>query len=501
MTIEIRRLQNALASRDLVLAAGGDVDEICRVMAERCRTLLPDADGALIAVRERRGLVCRAVSGSVPFAVGQRILHNHALSELDLSPSLGLSGLVSTGDAANGRGAADAGDIQAAMTAPLLRPEGLIGVICILSQRPGVFGAGDLVIAEILASELAEALGAAIGKAAKRARLESQAHFRAITESLPQMIWTMRANGWLTYGNRLARELCGPLHKRMMDEIIDILVEPTHRDRTRQTWRQCQASGAGEAIECRLKLACGEIRWFNIHLIPVPSPGADVLEWIGVGVDIHDHKDIELALQEAVHGKDLLLYEVNHRVKNSLQLATGLLAIQASRVSDPEAYRHLMDSRVQITTIAKVHQASYRSGAHDRVEFTGFLRDLAEGLIGRNARDDIRLSIHSPPSLILPLDRAVPISLITSELVTNAVKHAMGDGEGVSIDIVLSTRDKTAILEIRDDGPGLPEDFTPQYSTGLGMEIVMGLAEQVGGHIVTMAQPRGACFRLEFPLV
>jgi hypothetical protein len=103
-----------------------------------------------------------------------------------------------------------------------------------------------------------------------------------------------------------------------------------------------------------------------------------ILRWYGTCTDIQDLKATEAALAEALEMKEALLYEVNHRVKNNLQVITGLLTMQASRSTNPETRRDLADARARIGVVAAIHQSLYTTAAHSEVEMRGFHPDLAE---------------------------------------------------------------------------------------------------------------------------
>jgi PAS domain S-box-containing protein len=124
---------------------------------------------------------------------------------------------------------------------------------------------------------------------------------------------------------------------------------------------------------------------------------------------------IATALAEAVEAKDVLLHEVNHRVKNSLQLVTSLLMLQASQAQSPEIKRHLLDARSRISVVAGVHKRLYTSAQHDRVELATYLRELGEETVkALNNENAVAFAFYSRQEIIVALDQAVPIALLVS---------------------------------------------------------------------------------------
>jgi two-component sensor histidine kinase len=96
-------------------------------------------------------------------------------------------------------------------------------------------------------------------------------------------------------------------------------------------------------------------------------------------------------------------------------------------------------------------------------------------------------------------DRGVALLLMTTELITNALKHAYPGGGKGSVHITVSGSQRQLLLQVDDDGRGLPGDFNPRGGSGLGMRIVQGLIAQLGGELQIEAQSPGAHFRVRLP--
>lgn len=233
-----------------------------------------------------------------------------------------------------------------------------------------------------------------------------------------------------------------------------------------------------------------------------PVRGADG-NLIGAVLTIRDdtaRKTAEDALADASRIKDMLLHEVNHRVKNSLQLVTSLLMLQAGKAGSPELKQSLLEARTRIGVVASLHQRLYSTEEHDRVDLASYLLDLGNDTIAAlDGSDRIKLAFTCTDSVFLPLDRAVPLALILSELITNAVKYAfVGDRTG-TIDVILDGQGTDIAITVGDDGVGLPDGFDPSKSHGLGMRIVTALTRQVRGKLTVLRRPAGAAFLLTLP--
>jgi two-component sensor histidine kinase len=214
----------------------------------------------------------------------------------------------------------------------------------------------------------------------------------------------------------------------------------------------------------------------------VRDDAGTVIRWMGTCTDIEDRKRIEAELADAVAAKEVLLQEVNHRVKNSLQLVTALLQLQAAQARDPQLREALGEAQARLSVVASLHQRLYSTSQHDRVDFGEYLRDLAaETLRSLDARGRIALEVEAEGGIILPLTEAAPLALVVSELVTNAVKYAFAGRDRGHLRLALRRQGSGARIEVADDGVGLPDGFDPRASGGLGMRIITSLVRQVGG--------------------
>ena len=216
--------------------------------------------------------------------------------------------------------------------------------------------------------------------------------------------------------------------------------------------------------------------------------------------DTQRHATAE-ALAEAVKVKDILLYEVNHRVKNSLQLVTSLLMLQASQEESPELKKKLLEARTRISVVASVHTRLYKSEQHDRVDLSTYLQELAmETVNALNRHDRINFQFESAGEIMIPLDQAVPIALLISELLTNALKYAFDESETGIIKLRTALNGHEIQIMLTDTGCGLPEGFDASQNAGLGMRIVTALTGQIRGTLEILDMKPGAGFRITLPV-
>src|SRR6202030_3072596 len=175
--------------------------------------------------------------------------------------------------------------------------------------------------------------------------------------------------------------------------------------------------------------------------------------------------------------KDATIREIHHRVKNNLQTIASLLRLQGRRLSSPEARAALRESERLIRSIAIVHETLSRE-AGDVVSLNEIVRPLARLVEETTSTPEhiIRFKVEGDAGE-LPGEVATPLAVVLNELMQNAVDHAFPEGasDDALVQVNLSRTDGHVEIEVRDNGAGLPDQFTLEGSRGLGLSIVQAL--------------------------
>jgi two-component sensor histidine kinase len=208
-------------------------------------------------------------------------------------------------------------------------------------------------------------------------------------------------------------------------------------------------------------------------------------------------------LQEAVEEKDTLLREIHHRVKNNLQTVISLLNLQTKGMRYEGAKLALQQLKMRIQALGLVHRHLYESEGLKTVDLRTFLGELCRLLQDGSGVSywQVRCALDIAP-VNLPIERAVPLALMATELVTNAFKHGFPNGRTGTIDVRLTTDQDNATLLVADDGVGTPPANAgnePGGGPGLGVVLIESLARQLGGSI-TRSGPPGTATLVTFPL-
>jgi two-component sensor histidine kinase len=214
---------------------------------------------------------------------------------------------------------------------------------------------------------------------------------------------------------------------------------------------------------------------------------------IGMAIE---RQRFERNLKAALEHHQILVKEINHRVKNSLQLVASMLNLRASAQDDPAVSQVLGEASARVGAISRAHDRLYRSPDIAKIELAAYLAEICRDLT--DTAPTVPVVFQSDGPIFMTTDRAIRLALLITELVSNAVKHGYGDGAGGEIRVHLARKDEaTARVSVGDDGIGLPAGFSIDHSSGLGMRLVKALAEQMGARITIGQRPRGTEFLVE----
>ncbi|APT32498.1 bacteriophytochrome [Methylobacterium phyllosphaerae] len=197
--------------------------------------------------------------------------------------------------------------------------------------------------------------------------------------------------------------------------------------------------------------------------------------------------------------KDLLTREIDHRVKNSLQIVSAFLQMQRRQIADGEARQAFADTSARVMSVARVHDSLYQADRFDEVDLGQTIESLCNDLAGL-AGDGHAVDLSAEPGLMVPYRKAVALSLIATELVTNAFKYAANPTGGGRVEVSVSASGPGEVqLRVCDDGSGLPDDWADAKArskgSGLGMKLIRAMLDQINAKL-TVANNPGACFTI-----
>lgn len=285
---------------------------------------------------------------------------------------------------------------------------------------------------------------------------------------------------------------------------------------------QAVNSGQSVTLEHPFFLA-GRILQLNVTLSPVKDETGRVLYIVGEALDVTALKHAQAALNDinerleervreqteslraALEEKDLLFKEVHHRVKNNLQIISSLLSLQSEHVRDPEVAGLLADTRSRIKSMAIIHERLYAGLDSGRLGFSSYVRDLAADLVRSSEGGSTRVILDFDlQETTVDFSQAIPCGLSIHELVANSLKHAFPGGRSrTAAPPRLAIRCRPLplgglVMEVEDNGVGLPEGFDSRKSRTLGLQLVLTLVRQLKGGL-ELERIGGTRFRITVP--
>lgn len=202
----------------------------------------------------------------------------------------------------------------------------------------------------------------------------------------------------------------------------------------------------------------------------------------------------------ALEEKELLLREVNHRVKNNLSIVQSLLNLQATQVSDESSRLALEDSGNRVKAISRLHHRLSKSENLRSVSVPSLFREITDDIVNSMKRFGEISLILDVDEQSLDANTLVPLTLIVSELVTNACKYAFPNEKPGTIELHFKEDDGDLYsLEVKDNGIGFSQDQDVLNSESLGLKIVHSLVDQLQGELTVSSSPgNGSSFKLVF---
>lgn len=335
-----------------------------------------------------------------------------------------------------------------------------------------------------------------------------QAHRRleAVLNNATVSIFLMDEKQHCIYMNAAAEELTG----FRLDEVLELhkplhdIIHPTHPDGRHFPMSECaidrafpeHAKTQGREVFVHKD---GSFYPVSFTASPIRDERSQTIGTVIEARNISAELARENALHEASRANALLLQEVHHRVKNSLQLVMSLLDLQAGETLDLMARAVLKDARHRINIIASIHSRLYETQRYDRVEICSYLKQMVEGTLISTGKRGIALSFEVCTEVSLPISSAVSLALIVSEVVLNAAKHAFAR-RGGSLHVRIQALGDTLEVSVADDGRGLPADFAIGTGGSLGMTLIAALAHQLNAVIRFENASPGTRFTISLPI-
>ena len=207
-----------------------------------------------------------------------------------------------------------------------------------------------------------------------------------------------------------------------------------------------------------------------------------------------------LELENALAEREVLIKEIHHRVKNNLQLIMSMLNLQGEHAKNKEINTFLSRSQARIASMALVHQTLYQSKSSGTIDFKKYLEELIEAIYQsfdfKTTKILYRVSCESH---YLDIDRAITIGIIINELVFNSFKHAFIEKESGNLDIIVTKKENAILVEVNDNGIGMPNPMKPLKSESFGLKLTQLLVQQLEGTLNINSNTKGTAITVTIP--
>lgn len=311
---------------------------------------------------------------------------------------------------------------------------------------------------------------------------ESEQRFRTLIDASAQIVWTAAPDGSIVEDSAGWRAFTGQTHEQRVGWGWLDALHPEDRDRAAAQWRQAVTQRTALETEYRLRHVSGQWRRTAVRALPRVNASGAVREWVGMNTDITEQREAERTQQ-------LLIGELNHRVKNTLATVQSIAQLTLRQTASPEQFAESFRGRIQ--ALSRIHsqlaEANWQGTILDRL----ILDQLLESGV-----ESERLQLRGP-RVGLPAGTALHLAMVLHELGTNSRKY--GALSGASGCVIVNWETKGGALHFtwrESGGPVVP----PPRSLGFGTKLIKSSAESAGGRAEVRFDPQGVGWDIQWPV-
>ncbi|HUX40320.1 MAG TPA: PAS domain S-box protein [Rectinemataceae bacterium] len=327
---------------------------------------------------------------------------------------------------------------------------------------------------------------------------ESEEKYRSVTEQASEAIVIIQ-DGKYVFANRRAAEMIGEkAGEEMINREMGFRIHEDDRARIKEGLRSRLAGKeTSPADDFRVIGPDGKPFWVSSSSSLISYRGRPAN--LAVISDIDERKRQQERIEKLLAEKELLLREVNHRVKNNLGVAISLLSLHAEAAEGRPTRDVIAEAQAMLATMSELYESLHRAGSTGTLSIRDYLPSLVDEVA--------RLFPMDPPVRFdldledIRLDARVlsPLGIILNEIMTNSLRHAFAGIASPAIRISACLRDSQVSLECADNGKGLPPGFDPADSQGFGSTLILALAAQLGATWRIEGGNPGTTWHMEFP--
>jgi len=341
-------------------------------------------------------------------------------------------------------------------------------------------------------------------KRMEEALRESEEKYRAIIKNMQEGYHEVDIKGNFTFFNESMRKIIGYEREELLGMNNRQYADEENARKVYQVYNRVYRTGEPvKNFEWQIIRKDGDRRDIDVSISLIRDAEGHPTGFRGIVRDITERKQVEATLHASLREKEILLREVHHRVKNNMQVISGLLDLQARSSGNPELTGMLNESQSRIRSMSLIHEKLYGSKDFARIDLAGYVSALSQELFQSHKINpgEIALIIQTDGDVYVDINKAIPCGLILNELISNALKHAFpGDRQGNLQIIIRETKNTEIEIVVRDNGLGLPDTIDIHEPRTVGLHLVNGLVKKQLDGQIEVRRDNGTEFRIKFPL-
>ena len=355
---------------------------------------------------------------------------------------------------------------------------------------------------------------------------ESEEKLRLLADTIPQLAWMARADGYIFWYNRQWYEYTGTTSEQMEGWGWQSVHDPTVLSEVLQRWNRSLEHGEPFEMVFPLKAADGQFRPFLTRVNPLRDSDGQILYWFGTNTDISEIKRMEDALRESDRRKDEFLATLAHELRNPLAPIANSLQILKIPHLDPvsaQQTRDIIERQVNhlvrlvddLLDVSRVMRGRVEL-RKEPVELAIVVARAVETVQPLLEAQKHRLEISMPDEPLVVNGDPVRLTQVIANVLSNAAKYTEPNG---TISVICQEKDGLAVLQVRDSGIGIASEVLPhvfelfvqaehatnraQGGLGIGLTLAKNLLEMHDGQIEARSEGlgKGAEFAIQLPLM
>ena len=322
--------------------------------------------------------------------------------------------------------------------------------------------------------------------------LFSLKHLEVLLDNMKEGVVEISMDNRIVYINPAAIGIFGSNELNLLAKDLVSVISPGDKDKIKKLLTDLDSDKQIKEIQLKINN-----HFVEINILKVID-GVDQSKIILIK-DISSFKEKEEKIKKALEEKEMLIREIHHRVKNNLNVISGLISIQSSMIEDEIVQNMLLEIQPRLQSISLVHDKLYNSEDLNNISLKIYLTDLASLLINMMSDDNFPIQLEVDiPDITIITDKIVALGLICTELITNAVKYGFykDNPEENLLSIKVEGSDPYT-LSITNNGRDFPEHVDIYKSKKLGFQVINLLVNQMGGKI-DLHREKNTVFTIRF---